>query len=57
MLNDFYQYRTSAVEEGRKEAVKAFLPHLIASGDGHVVNVSSVFGLFSVQRCRYCVML
>lgn len=27
---------------------KAFLPHLIESGDGHVVNVSSVFGLFSV---------
>jgi NADP-dependent 3-hydroxy acid dehydrogenase YdfG len=25
-----------------------FLPHLIASGDGHVVNVSSIFGLFSV---------
>ena len=24
---------------------KAFLPHLKASGDGHVVNVSSVFGL------------
>ncbi len=26
---------------------KAFLPHLQASGDGHVVNISSVFGLFS----------
>ncbi len=26
---------------------KAFLPHLEASGDGHVVNISSVFGLFS----------
>ncbi|WP_286929364.1 MULTISPECIES: SDR family NAD(P)-dependent oxidoreductase [Aeromicrobium] len=27
---------------------KAFLPHLIASGDGHVVNISSVFGIISV---------
>jgi NAD(P)-dependent dehydrogenase (short-subunit alcohol dehydrogenase family) len=27
---------------------KAFLPHLRASGEGHVINVSSVFGLFSV---------
>ncbi len=27
---------------------KEFLPHLIASGDGHVVNVSSLFGLMSV---------
>jgi hypothetical protein len=27
---------------------KAFLPHLIASGDGTLVNLSSVFGLFSV---------
>ncbi len=26
---------------------KAFLPHLKASGDGHIVNVSSVFGLFA----------
>lgn len=27
---------------------KAFLPHLKASGDGHVINVSSVFGLIGV---------
>jgi NAD(P)-dependent dehydrogenase (short-subunit alcohol dehydrogenase family) len=27
---------------------KAFLPHLIASGDGHVVNISSLFGLVSM---------
>src|ERR1700744_5630377 len=26
---------------------KAFLPHLIASGDGHVINISSALGLFS----------
>jgi short-subunit dehydrogenase len=26
---------------------KAFLPYLQASGDGHVVNISSVFGLFA----------
>lgn len=26
---------------------KAFLPHLVASGDGHVVNTSSVFGLIA----------
>lgn len=26
---------------------KAFMPHLRVSGDGHVVNVSSVFGLFA----------
>ncbi|MGN6723559.1 MAG: SDR family NAD(P)-dependent oxidoreductase [Marmoricola sp.] len=25
-----------------------FLPHLIASGDGHVVNISSLFGLISM---------
>lgn len=27
---------------------KAFLPHLIASGDGHLVNISSVFGFIGV---------
>jgi NAD(P)-dependent dehydrogenase (short-subunit alcohol dehydrogenase family) len=27
---------------------KAFLPHVVASGDGYVVNISSVFGIISV---------
>ena len=31
---------------GVVHGTKAFLPHLISSGDGHVVNISSVFGLF-----------
>jgi short-subunit dehydrogenase len=33
---------------GVVNGTKSFLPHLIESGDGHIVNVSSVFGLFSV---------
>jgi NADP-dependent 3-hydroxy acid dehydrogenase YdfG len=33
---------------GVVNGTKLFLPHLIASGDGHVVNISSVFGLMSV---------
>lgn len=32
---------------GVVHGTKAFLPHLIESGDGHVVNVSSVFGLLA----------
>ncbi|HYZ67758.1 MAG TPA: SDR family NAD(P)-dependent oxidoreductase [Mycobacterium sp.] len=34
---------------GVVNGTKAFLPHLIASGDGHVINMSSMFGLFGVQ--------
>ena len=33
---------------GVVHGTKEFLPHLIASGDGHVVNISSLFGLISV---------
>ncbi|GAA5160340.1 SDR family NAD(P)-dependent oxidoreductase [Pseudonocardia eucalypti] len=33
---------------GVVHGTKAFLPHLIASGDGHLVNISSVFGLVGV---------
>lgn len=32
---------------GVVNGTKAFLPHLIASGDGHVINISSLFGLLS----------
>lgn len=33
---------------GVVNGTKAFLPHLIESGEGHVVNVSSLFGLIAV---------
>src|ERR1700761_391677 len=33
---------------GVVNGTKAFLPHLSASGDGHVVNISSLFGLMSI---------
>ena len=33
---------------GVVNGTKAFLPHLVESGDGHVVNVSSLFGLLSI---------
>lgn len=33
---------------GVVNGTKAFLPHLIASGDGHVVNISSLFGLLAM---------
>ena len=33
---------------GVVHGTKAFLPHLKASGEGHIVNISSVFGLLSI---------
>ncbi|MDO3721521.1 SDR family oxidoreductase [Marinobacter sp. chi1] len=35
---------------GVAHGTRAFLPHLIESGDGHVVNISSVFGLIGVPK-------
>jgi NAD(P)-dependent dehydrogenase (short-subunit alcohol dehydrogenase family) len=35
---------------GVLHGTQAFLPHLIASGEGHLVNVSSVFGLIAVPK-------
>ena len=34
---------------GVVNGTKVFLPHLIASGEGHVINVSSVFGLLAIS--------
>jgi len=33
---------------GVVNGTKSFLPHLIASGDGHIVNISSLFGLMAM---------
>ncbi len=33
---------------GVVHGTQAFLPHLVQSGEGHVVNISSVFGLISI---------
>lgn len=33
---------------GVVHGTQAFLPHLKAAGDGHVINISSVFGLISI---------
>ena len=33
---------------GVVNGTKAFLPRVIASGDGHIMNISSLFGLIAV---------
>lgn len=39
---------------GVVHGTKAFLPHLLAQGEGHIVNVSSVFGLAGIpSQCGY----
>jgi len=39
---------------GVVHGTKAFLPHLKAAGEGHVVNLSSIFGLISIpSQCAY----
>lgn len=35
---------------GMVHGSRAFLPHLTASGDGHLVNISSIFGMIGVPR-------
>lgn len=42
-----YEWITNINFWGVVYGTKEFLPHLKASGDGHVINISSVFGLFA----------
>ncbi|WP_435609072.1 SDR family NAD(P)-dependent oxidoreductase [Pseudomonas knackmussii] len=44
---DEYEWITNINFWGVVHGTKAFLPHLKASGEGHVVNISSIFGLFA----------
>lgn len=48
MTYDDYDWLMAINLGGVVNGTKAFLPHLEASGDGHVVNISSVFGLVSI---------
>ncbi|HQR41590.1 MAG TPA: SDR family oxidoreductase [Gemmatales bacterium] len=35
---------------GMVHGTRAFLPHVLASGDGHIVNISSIFGMVGVPK-------
>ncbi|MGH0034612.1 MAG: SDR family NAD(P)-dependent oxidoreductase [Myxococcota bacterium] len=48
MSDEDFQWLMGINFWGVVHGTRAFLPHLIASGDGHIVNVSSVFGLIGV---------
>ena len=47
--NDYadYEWIMSINFWGVVNGTKAFLPHIKASGSGHIINISSVFGLFA----------
>ena len=47
--NDYtdYEWVLSINLWGVIHGTKAFMPHLKASGEGHIINISSIFGLFS----------
>ena len=48
MSYDDFEWIMSINFWGVVTGTKEFLPHLIESGDGHVVNISSLFGLVSM---------
>lgn len=45
MRYEDFEWLTKINFWGVIHGTKAFLPHLKASGDGHIVNISSIFGL------------
>jgi len=50
MTDDDFKWVMDIDFWGVAHGTRAFLPHLIESGDGHVVNISSVFGLIGVPK-------
>ena len=50
MTDEDFQWVMDIDFWGVAHGTRAFLPHLIASGDGHVVNISSVFGMIGVPK-------
>jgi len=48
MSYDDFEWLMSINFWGVVHGTKAFLPHLKAAGEGHIVNLSSVFGLISI---------
>ncbi|AOY89285.1 acetoin dehydrogenase [Marinobacter salinus] len=50
MTDDDFKWIMDIDFWGVAHGTRAFLPHLIASGDGHIVNISSVFGLIGVPK-------
>lgn len=48
MSHDDFEWLMDINFWGVVHGTKAFLPHLQAAGEGHIVNISSVFGLISV---------
>ena len=48
MTYDEFDWIVGVNFDGVVNGTKEFLPHLIASGDGYLVNISSLFGLISM---------
>jgi NADP-dependent 3-hydroxy acid dehydrogenase YdfG len=48
MTYDEFDWIVGVNFDGVVNGTKEFLPHLIASGDAHLVNISSLFGLISM---------